>query len=118
LTVIADLKMIQRTVTNLLDNAIKYTPAPGRIDIRLFHDSKNDGTVVLSIQDSGVGIHPDDLPKIFDRFFRCDQSRATGGSGLGLSLAQAIARAHGGRIHVESVLGEGSTFTLTLPSGR
>jgi heavy metal sensor kinase len=118
LIVIGDLKLLQRTVTNLLDNAIKYTRAPGQIDIRLFHDKKDRGNVKLLIRDSGVGIHPDDLPKIFDRFFRCDQSRATSGSGLGLSLAQAIARAHGGEINVESALDEGSTFILSLPSGN
>jgi heavy metal sensor kinase len=117
LMVTGDLKMLQRAITNLLDNAIKYTQAPGEIDIRLFRDKEDSSRVHLSIRDSGVGIQPEDLPKVFDRFFRCDQSRATSGSGLGLSLAKAIARAHGGQIKVESSLGEGSTFTLSLPSG-
>jgi signal transduction histidine kinase len=68
--------------------------------------------------DNGIGISRHDLPHIFDRFFRCDQSRATGGSGLGLSLAVAIARAHRGDIAVESTLGKGSVFTLRLPESR
>ena len=102
-------------MANLVDNAIKYTPAPGNIDIRGFHDMKDTERINISIEDSGVGIDKDDLPKIFNRFFRCDQSRATGGSGLGLSLAKAIARAHHGEIDVASTPGKGSVFILRLP---
>jgi heavy metal sensor kinase len=115
LMVNGDLKMLQRTMANLVDNAIKYTPAPGTVDISGHHDNGSE-MMTISIKDSGVGIDAGDLPKIFNRFFRCDQSRATGGAGLGLSLARAIARVHGGEIHVESTIGKGSVFTLNLPS--
>jgi len=73
------------------------------------------GDAVVSIKDKGIGISAEDLPRIFDRFYRCDQSRSQGGVGLGLSLARAIAKAHGGEIAVESVPGAGSAFTVTLP---
>jgi signal transduction histidine kinase len=115
LMVEGDRKLLQRVVANLLDNAIKYTQAPGTIDIRAVHAKGENDTVSVSIKDSGVGIHPDSLPRIFDRFFRCDQSRATEGVGLGLSLARAIARAHRGDVSVDSRLGQGSVFTLCLP---
>ncbi len=115
LVVQGDLKMLQRTMANLVDNAIKYTPAPGKIDICAFRDIKVAERINISIKDSGDGIDTEDLSKIFNRFFRCDQSRATDGSGLGLSLARAVARAHGGEINVESTPGKGSTFTLHLP---
>jgi heavy metal sensor kinase len=114
LMVNGDLKMLQRAIANLMDNAIKYTPAPGIIDIRGSRDNDT-GRITVSIKDSGIGSDPEDLPKIFNRFFRCDQSRATGGSGLGLSLARAIAHVHGGEIHVESTRGYGSLFTFDLP---
>lgn len=116
LRVTGDLKMLQRAITNLLDNAVNYTPAPGDIEICLWREKEDSGRFHLSIKDSGVGIHKDDLPRIFDRFFRCDQSRAIGGAGLGLSLARAIAMAHGGDIQVTSTLGKGSCFTLSLPN--
>jgi heavy metal sensor kinase len=114
LMVRGDLKMLQRAVANIVDNAIKYTPSPGNIDIRGFRD-KDVEMINVSITDSGIGIDTEDLPKIFNRFFRCDQSRATGGFGLGLSLARAIAHVHGGEINVESAIGVGSVFTLCLP---
>jgi heavy metal sensor kinase len=115
LMVEGDLKLLQRAMANLVDNAIKYTPAPGMIDIRVVGDGQRDENIKVSVRDSGIGIGADDLPKIFNRFFRCDQSRTTCGSGLGLSLASAIARAHGGEIDVESTVGKGSVFTLRLP---
>jgi heavy metal sensor kinase len=110
-----DLKMLQRAMANLVDNAIKYTPRAGHLDIRAFHDTENKDRINVSVKDSGVGIDPEDLPKIFDRFFRCDQSRTAGGSGLGLSLAQTIAHAHHGEIWVTSTKGKGSVFTFSLP---
>ncbi len=110
-----DLKMLQRAVANLLDNAIKYTPPPGHINIRVFHDNGNEQWLNVSVADSGMGIDSQDLPKIFNRFFRCDQSRTAGGSGLGLSLARTIAHAHHGDIRVISTKGKGSVFTISLP---
>ncbi|PIE67237.1 MAG: two-component sensor histidine kinase [Deltaproteobacteria bacterium] len=118
LMVEGDRKLLQRVIANLLDNAIKYTPTPGTIDISAIDGKSKDSTVNVSIKDTGVGIHPDNLPRIFDRFFRCDQSRSTEGAGLGLSLARSVARSHGGDILADSRLGKGSVFTLRLPRIR
>lgn len=103
---------LQRMVANLLDNAIKYTPSNGKVGIRLALGRKG---VEIQFQDTGMGITPQDIPHLFERFYRCDPSRRRSGSGLGLSLAQAVARAHNGRIDVKSVPGEGSLFTVRLP---
>jgi signal transduction histidine kinase len=111
--VVGDHRMIQRMFSNLLDNAIKYTPSGGAVGVSL---SESDGSnIIITVKDTGIGISPEDLPRIFNRFYRCDQSRSKPGIGLGLSLARAIARAHGGDITVTSRLKEGSTFTITLP---
>ncbi len=109
-----DARMLQRMLANLLDNAIKYTPAGGRIETSIRKDAN--GGVVLTVKDTGIGIAPEDLPHIFERFYRGDQSRSESGTGLGLSLARAIARAHGGDITVTSTPREGSVFTVTIPS--
>lgn len=112
-----DARLLQRLVANLLDNAIKYTPEGGVVRVGLVCGAKGEGVHRLTVSDSGVGISEADLPFVFKRFFRCDQSRSTQGSGLGLSLAQAIARSHGTRIEVESTLGEGSRFSIAFPCG-
>lgn len=104
--------MLQRLVANLIDNAVKYTPAQGRVTIQL---RTRGNRACLAVSDTGIGIDPQDQPKIFDRFFRSDQSRSQGGAGLGLSLARAIAQAHGGEISFDSTLGRGSVFLLQLP---
>jgi len=112
--IVGDNRMIQRMLSNLLDNAIKYTPSGGKVSVWV---SENDGKeVVVTIKDTGIGISPNDLPRIFDRFYRCDQSRSNPGIGLGLSLARAIARAHGGDITVTSTLNQGSIFAITFPT--
>jgi heavy metal sensor kinase len=111
---IGDTRMIQRMLSNLLDNAIKYTPSGGRVSVSLSENDERD--VVITIKDTGIGVSPGDLPRIFERFYRCDQSRSEPGIGLGLSLARAIARAHGGDITVTSSLSQGSTFAITLPT--
>ncbi len=108
-----DNRMIQRMLSNLLDNAIKYTPSRGTISVSLSEDDKK--YAVITVKDTGIGISSSDLPRIFDRFYRCDQSRSQTGIGLGLSLARAIARAHGGDIKATSHLNQGSIFTATLP---
>lgn len=100
----------------LLDNAIKYSPDGGRIDINLEKQKKD---VVISIADSGIGIRADELEKIFERFYRADSSRSkmnVPGYGLGLSMAQRIVKAHDGQIRAESGLGQGSRFVVKLPS--
>lgn len=107
-----DRPRLQRVMANLLDNALKYTPAGGRVVISL---SESDSRVQLTIADTGVGISAPELPRIFERFYRCDRSRGKGGNGLGLSLALAIVHAHGGDLTVTSSPGHGSTFTLALP---
>jgi heavy metal sensor kinase len=108
-----DVRMFQRMFSNLLDNAIKYTPSGGKVDVTILAGSSEEASV--SIQDTGIGIADDELPHIFDRFYRGDRSRSTSGVGLGLSLSRAIAHAHGGDIHVSSEVGGGSTFVVTLP---
>jgi heavy metal sensor kinase len=108
-----DLSLLQRLVANLVDNAIKYTQAGGRVNVSV-HTKKHHG-IVLTVADTGVGISEEELPHIFERFYRCDPSRSTTGAGLGLSLAKAIAEAHQGRIKVKSESGKGSTFKVVLP---
>ena len=103
---------IQRAVSNLLDNALKYTPEGGDVTVSVHED---DSWVTLDVEDTGSGISARDLPRIFDRFYRGDQSRSRGGTGLGLTLARAISMAHGGDIKVKSVPGKGSHFIMTLP---
>jgi heavy metal sensor kinase len=109
---VGDSRMIQRMLSNLLDNAIKYTPSGGSVVISI---AENNAQMVVSIKDTGIGITAKDLPHIFERFYRCDQSRSQTGVGLGLSLARAIARAHGGEITATSIPNQGSTFTISLP---
>jgi signal transduction histidine kinase len=105
--------MIQRMIANLLDNAIKYTPAGGSIEVTI--STGTNDAVAIAVKDTGVGISEKDMPRIFERFYRCDPSRSEAGIGLGLSFARAIARAHGGDISVFSKPGKGSTFTVTFP---
>jgi signal transduction histidine kinase len=109
---VGDTRMVQRMLSNLLDNGIKYTPSGGSVKVSV---SENEGQVVVSVEDTGYGISPSDLPRVFERFYRSDQSRSQSGIGLGLSLARAIARAHGGEITATSTPNQGSTFTVTLP---
>jgi len=108
-----DRRRLQRMIANVVDNAIKYTPAGGRVEMALA--APEPGWTQVAISDSGAGISARDLPRIFDRFYRCDQSRSAAGTGLGLSLARAIARSHGGDITVRSRPGAGSTFIVSLP---
>jgi heavy metal sensor kinase len=111
---LGDSRMLQRMLANLLDNAVKYTPAGGRIEVSLTENDRHN--IAINVRDTGVGIATADLSHIFERFYRCDQSRTEPGTGLGLSLAKAIARAHGGDITVTSELNQGSVFTVTLRS--
>jgi signal transduction histidine kinase len=115
-TVSGDPTRLRQLFLNLVTNAIKYTPRDGRVDLSL---SKRLDAITFTVRDSGIGIAANDLPHIFDRFWRADRvrSRASerGGFGLGLAIAQYIAHAHGGSLTVSSRLGRGSVFTVTLP---
>ncbi len=108
-----DIRLVQRMLANLLDNAIKYTPVGGRVAVSLA--TGPDRSLAIIVRDSGAGISATDLPHIFERFYRGDPSRSHPGAGLGLSFARAVARAHGGDIRVESSPA-GSTFTVKIPA--
>ena len=113
----ADGQRIAQVLTNLLGNALRYTPENGRVDVRLRAEPRS---VLITVTDTGPGISADDLPHIFDRFYRADKSRSRdprngGSSGLGLAIARSIVAAHGGRIWAESKTGQGTTLAFTLP---
>jgi signal transduction histidine kinase len=108
----SDKKKMQRIVTNLLENAIKYTPARGTVVVAA---EVRNGELRLAVSDTGIGIAESDLARIFDRFYRCDRSRSVGGVGLGLSLVNAYTRSLNGTIRVESSPGRGSVFALRFP---
>ncbi len=115
--IFADPGLIKQALRILVDNAIKYTPADGRIQIRVF---EQDGRAYASVQDEGIGIRADAVPRIFDRFYRADESRAraTGGTGLGLSIAKWVVDRHGGRLEVLSREGIGTRMSMVLPMER
>jgi len=109
----ADRIQIERMLSNLLGNAIKYTPSGGAVKVRLHCQ---DDRVILIVEDTGVGIAPDHLPHIFDRFYRVPSADPEKGLGLGLSFVAWIVKAHGGTVEVESVLQKGTRFVVTLPA--
>jgi signal transduction histidine kinase len=100
--------------TNLVDNAVKYTPPGGRVEVV---GGSEGSEITIRISDTGIGIPEGKTQRIFERFYRVDKARskATGGTGLGLSIVRHVAENHGGRVTVQSTPGEGSTFTVTLP---
>ncbi|HPA89411.1 MAG TPA: phosphate regulon sensor histidine kinase PhoR [Quisquiliibacterium sp.] len=108
---------LESAIRNLLTNAVRYTPAGGRIRIEW---RSRDGEGLLSVRDTGIGIPEEHLPRLSERFYRVDRgrSRDTGGTGLGLAIVKHIMNRHGGRLQIESRVGEGSTFTLRLPGRR
>lgn len=116
LTVQGDAPRLRQLLLNLVENAIKYTTVGGTVELSL---TAEQGSAVLTVKDSGMGIAAADLPFIFERFWRADRARSRasgrGGTGLGLAISQYIAQAHGGTLTAQSRLGRGSTFTLTLP---
>lgn len=110
----ADATILEHVFSNLLSNAVKYAPDAPQIDVRGWAE---DGNCHVSIKDSGLGIHADDMPKMFQRYFRAKTAMGINGTGLGLSVSQEFVEMHGGNIAIESVEGEGSTFTVRLPIG-
>jgi len=120
LTVAGDAAALKTLVRNLVDNAIRYTDDGGHVMLRIHtaEDSKGNGFAVLEVEDDGMGIPAADQDRVFERFYRVDKarSRETGGTGLGLSIVRHIAESHGGRVEVQSTLGVGSVFTVTLPN--
>jgi two-component system phosphate regulon sensor histidine kinase PhoR len=110
--VMGDSERIEQVLVNLVHNAIKFTPPKG--EIKVFCRIQDD-QVVISINDTGIGIPEDDLPHIFERFYKVDKARSGSGTGLGLAIAKHIVQAHSGDIWVESQEGKGSTFTFSLP---
>ena len=113
--IICDRDLLQQAINNLLDNALKYTPAGGTVTLKLAEKPRR---LIITVKDTGVGIPKADLAHIFDRFYRVDQARTrqTGGFGLGLAIAQQIIQAHNGKITVESESGKGTTFQICLPT--
>jgi two-component system sensor histidine kinase VicK len=112
--IFGDKSRIEQVLLNILSNAVRYTPEGGSISVRA---GRGKNTVWMEVADTGIGIPPEDLPRIFDRFYRVDKarSRASGGTGLGLSIANDIVIRHNGNISVESTVGKGTTMTVTLP---
>jgi signal transduction histidine kinase len=111
---VCDAQKLYQVILNLLDNAIKYSDAGARVDVRIREDLSS---LTVEVKDTGVGIPEEDLGQLFERFYRVDKdrSRATGGSGLGLAISRQIIEMHGGEIYVESEVGAGSTFRVRLP---
>jgi len=112
LIIYADAVRLRQALSNLVDNAVKYTPEGGRITIEAYEDAEN---VRMMVKDTGPGIPAADMPRIFDRLYRGDKSRSQRGLGLGLCLVKAIAEAHRGKIEVQNATGQGTVFTLSLP---
>jgi signal transduction histidine kinase len=110
--VVADRTRLEQVAANLIDNAVKYTPPGGRVDVEV---GRTGGAAIMRVRDTGPGIPADELPRIFERLFRGDQSRAERGLGLGLSLVKAIVEAHRGTVTVETEPGKGSVFVVSLP---
>jgi signal transduction histidine kinase len=111
---VVDSDRLSQVLRNLVDNALRYTPAGGRVSVTVGPQARG---VAVTVADTGAGIAPEDLPHVFDRFYRADGSRtrATGGSGLGLAIVKQLVEAHGGRVWAESEPGRGSVFSFALP---
>jgi signal transduction histidine kinase len=107
-------EQLRQLVVILVDNALRYTGAGGQVEVNV---ARRDGSAVVAVTDTGIGIPPDALGQVFERFYRADEARTrdSGGAGLGLAIARKLVDEHGGRIAAESTPGEGSTFTVTLP---
>jgi signal transduction histidine kinase len=111
----ADPDRLQQVLLILVDNAIKHTPAGGRVDV---HVGRRAGSALLEVEDTGCGIAEEHLPRIFDRFYRADQARSEGGTGLGLAIAKMLVEAHRGHLELTSTPGTGTRATISLPIHR
>ena len=111
----ADGKQLSRVFANLIGNALKFTPRRGTVTVTA---SARNGEILVSVEDTGIGIPKEDLPRIFNKYFRSSSATGFKGTGLGLTISKAIVEAHGGTIEVESVEGEGSRFTVIIPQGQ
>jgi two-component system phosphate regulon sensor histidine kinase PhoR len=107
-----DAQRLEQATVNLIDNAIKFTAAGGSVHVSA---ALKDGAVAVAIADTGAGIPREDLPRIFERFYKADRARERRGTGLGLAVVKHTVEAHGGSVGVQSEEGHGSTFTFTLP---
>ena len=108
----ADALRLRQALGNLVDNAVKYTPRGGSVEVKAWGEG---GRVLIAVSDTGIGMGPEELPRIWDRLYRSDRSRSQRGLGLGLSLVKAIVEAHKGEVRVSSERGKGSVFTVSLP---
>jgi two-component system sensor histidine kinase VicK len=113
--IMGDKDRIEQVIVNILSNAIKYTPEGGKIEIKI---AKEEDSVVIKVSDTGLGIPKEDLPRLFERFYRVDKarSRMLGGTGLGLSIAKQIVEAHKGTIKIQSEYGQGTQVFISLPA--
>ena len=109
---------LRSALSNLISNAVRYTPAGGLINVTA--QLLSDGRLEIAVTDTGPGIAPEHLPRLTERFYRVDRSRSreSGGTGLGLAIAKHVAQRHGGELRIESLLGQGSRFSLVLPANR
>ena len=116
--VLGEVRELQSALSNLVSNAVRYTPAGGLVRIEVAQTE--DSGLSLSVHDSGAGIAAEHLPRLTERFYRVDRSRSrdSGGTGLGLAIVKHVMQRHGGSLQIASVVGQGSTFTLVLPAGR
>ncbi|MYF65394.1 MAG: PAS domain-containing sensor histidine kinase, partial [Chloroflexi bacterium] len=110
---LGDAEKLQQVISNLLDNALKFTPRGGAIELCARNAAQD--FVLVEVRDSGPGIAPEHLPHLFERFYKADRSRGNQGTGLGLAIAKHIVEMHSGEVGVESTQGTGSTFWFTLP---
>jgi len=113
--VLGDASALHRAARNLIENAVNYTPAGGLVEVNV---ARENGSGLLSVRDTGPGIAPGDVKRVFEPFVRLDtaRDRASGGTGLGLAIARSIVAAHGGTITLETSVGHGSRFTIRLPA--
>jgi signal transduction histidine kinase len=112
-----DAKRLEQVLTNLVSNAVKFTPAGGTVRVAIEQETTEDGAewAIIRVSDTGIGIPQEDLPKLFNRFFRASNALTIQGTGLGLAIARGVVQQHGGEMSVDSAVGQGTTFSIRLP---